>query len=102
PGLGDDRDPVGHTTRGVPVGDVLAVVPDRALGGAYRADDGLHRGGLARGIAAQQADDLAPPDLHAHVAQSGHGAIAHLDVLQAQDVIRARRRVRRTLPVGRG
>src|SRR5262249_21968502 len=63
PVLGDDRHALRDPIAGRPLGDVLAREAHAALAWAHDAEHGLQRRRLARGVAAEQADELALGDL---------------------------------------
>src|SRR5215831_7197326 len=86
----------GHVER-LELGAVASLEDDAALLRMVEAADDIEERGLARPVGADDGHDLAAMDVHAHVAQSLHGAEAHGDALDAQEGLRARpgHRVRR-------
>ena len=67
--LGDDRHPLRDPVARLLVGHVLAVEPDPAGARLHDAERRLQRRRLARRVAAEQADELAGPDLDARVVE---------------------------------
>ena len=74
------RDPLGDR----PAGDVLAVQPHAAGAWPDQAEDGLQRGRLAGRVPAQQADQLACPDLQRYPFQDPHLAVVGGDAVEAE------------------
>ncbi|MCS6766214.1 MAG: hypothetical protein MO847_07255 [Candidatus Protistobacter heckmanni] len=63
--------------------DVLAGVAQRALGGEL-AGDGLHGGGLARAVGADQGDELALAHLERHALDGVDAAVGDAQVFDAE------------------
>src|SRR5580704_15639261 len=77
-------------------GDLGSREDDPALPRPYQADDGPGQGGLARAGLADQADDLAGPDIEVHAGQHLAGAPAvaedYIDTRDGEQRGRGRRR----------
>ena len=64
--------------------DALAGKLHGAGGRAHHAEDGLHGGGLARGVAAEQADDFAGLDADADVVERPDRPVERHDIVKLQ------------------
>src|SRR5262249_33320826 len=64
--------------------DPFVFEPHSARRGSHHAEDSLHGGGLARSVAAEQADDLAPLDGEADAPESAYRTIESNNVLKLQ------------------
>ena len=65
-------------------GDVLAVEPDLAGARLDEAEDDLHGGGFAAGVAAEQADDLARAHLERQAEMDLDRAVECVDAVEAE------------------
>src|SRR5207244_25538 len=70
-------------------GDVVAVEDHAALVGAIVAGDHVEERGLAGAVGPDDAEQVAGPHLHAHLAHGGEAAEALGDALEAQQGRRA-------------
>src|SRR5690606_39889757 len=83
--LGDHRHAGLHALCGGPPGHVLAVDVDGSAGRLDDAQDGLERGGLAGGVASQEADHLAFVDDEVDVLQDVGGSVVGGDALELEN-----------------
>src|SRR5262245_18697376 len=90
PALGHGRDPALDDLARPKGVDRLTAEGDRPLAGAHQAEHGLHGGGLAGGVAAEQRDDLPLSDLVAHALEHVERAVVGMHVPHVQEE-RARR-----------
>ncbi len=65
--------------------DRVAVEDDAAGARLHQPEDHLHGGGLAAGIAAEQADDLAAPHLDRQVEVHLDRTVEGVDAVEPQD-----------------
>ena len=89
--LGEDLTPLGHeheaaldTLEGQEPRDVLAEVADVAGRGLLEPRDDSQRRGLAGGVRADDADDLAPVHLETHVVQDMHLGVVAIDAVKLE------------------
>jgi hypothetical protein len=82
--LRHDRQAAGDPRRHVHVVDLLAVEQHAPASRAHDAEDRLQRRRLARGVAAEQADQLAGADLERDPFEDPHLAVVGGDVVERQ------------------
>src|SRR4029453_15757013 len=70
---------------GAEVGAVPALEEDAALVGLIEPADDVEERGLARTVRSDDGQDLAPPDVEAHLVQREHGAEADADALPLEE-----------------
>src|SRR5262245_14929645 len=84
PPLGAMGDARAKNVLGLPALDLAPVEYDAPGRRSHEAGDGLERRALARAVGAHQADEIALPDLHAHVGEHGRPAVARVHALKPQ------------------
>ena len=67
--------------------DLFALYVDATVVRLVEPGQDLDQSGLAGAVVADQAEDLAPAQVQVHAPQRGHGAEAHGDVFDPQDVV---------------
>src|SRR5262249_37157951 len=82
--LGDGCNPAPHDLARPELVDPLATERDRALGRAHESEDRLHRRRLARGITAEERDDLALADLVGDALQDVERPVVGVDFGELQ------------------